>query len=115
MACRRPPDGSRPARTAQRRHPVLSRRSPRADEVRRMHSSADGSKLPQPHPSVGWMTRAPRVLITGGTGLLGTALLDTAPEGWEVAGTYWRNRPEGPSGTRFHRLDVRDEPTVVRL
>jgi dTDP-4-dehydrorhamnose reductase len=57
----------------------------------------------------------PRVLITGGTGLLGKALVETAPHDWEVLATYHRTAPPVEWGSRFRHLDVRDEPAVVRL
>lgn len=56
-----------------------------------------------------------RVLITGGTGLLGHALLQTAPPGWDITATYWANRPAQPGRWPFHHLDVQDEASVRRL
>lgn len=61
------------------------------------------------------MMSARRVLVTGGTGLLGKSLLDTAPDGWEVLATYHRTAPPTEWRSRFHPLDVRDESAVVRL
>ncbi len=59
------------------------------------------------------MSRAPRALITGGTGLLGHALLEAAPSGWEVAATYHCLPPAEAWRGRFHRLDLRDEAAVA--
>lgn len=61
------------------------------------------------------MTRPPRVLITGGTGLLGRYLLETAPEEAEVAATFHRNPPPQEGSGRFQPLDVRDGEAVEGL
>ncbi|MBI2104119.1 MAG: SDR family oxidoreductase [Candidatus Omnitrophica bacterium] len=61
------------------------------------------------------MSRGARALITGGTGLLGHALREAAPEGWEVFGTFCRNTPPPEWRARCRSLDVRDEPAVERL
>ena len=60
-------------------------------------------------------TTIERVLITGGTGLLGKALLETAPNGWEVFATSHRNSPPEIWKDRFSSLDVLDETAVERL
>jgi dTDP-4-dehydrorhamnose reductase len=57
----------------------------------------------------------PRILITGGTGLLGYALLDTAPEGWDVLATWHQHQPPAMWRDRFHQVDVRDAGAVERL
>ncbi len=57
----------------------------------------------------------PRVLITGGTGLLGKALLEAAPPSCEVRGTFHRNPPPAEWMSRFFPLDVREEPAILRL
>jgi dTDP-4-dehydrorhamnose reductase len=56
-----------------------------------------------------------RVLVAGGTGLLGHALLDAAPDGWEVEATWHLRRPPDAEQTKFHPLDVLDEDAVFRL
>ena len=61
------------------------------------------------------MSPAHRALITGGTGLLGQALLEGAPAGWEVEATFHQTLPTEAWSGRFHQLDVRDEAAVVRL
>jgi len=53
-----------------------------------------------------------RILITGITGLLGKALLETAPGGVEVFGTYF---PNPIPRTPFRPMDVRDEAQVVQV
>ncbi len=60
------------------------------------------------------MTRL-RVLITGGTGLLGKSLLETAPAGWEVHATFHRNPPPAEWRDRFHPLDLEDAGAAGRL
>jgi hypothetical protein len=55
----------------------------------------------------------PRVLITGGTGLLGQALLHSAPNGWEVAATFHRQSPPNEWRHCFRALDVSDEAAVL--
>ena len=55
-----------------------------------------------------------RVLITGSTGLLGHTVLQTAPSGCEVTGTYYAN-PPADSRWPLHQLDVRDDGAVRRL
>lgn len=57
----------------------------------------------------------PRILITGGTGLLGKALMESIPDGWEVLATFHRNPPVPEWRAKFHFLDVRDEPSVQSL
>lgn len=57
---------------------------------------------------------APRILITGGTGLLGSALLRTAPDGWAIRATYCRTPPPVEWQDRFVPLDVRDAPAAAR-
>lgn len=57
----------------------------------------------------------PRVLITGGTGLLGKALLETAPAGLEVDAAFHQNPPPFPWHGRFHPLEICDEASVNGL
>lgn len=61
------------------------------------------------------MSRALRVLITGGTGLLGKALLETAPAGFEVLATFHRNPPPVEWRGRFFPLDVTSEASVAHV
>lgn len=52
------------------------------------------------------------VLIIGGSGFLGTALLRAArAEGWEAAATF-HSRPGDPAAAAWHQLDVRDPAAV---
>lgn len=53
-----------------------------------------------------------RVLITGGTGLLGKALLETTPEDCEPVATYHCHLPPVEWRSRCIPLDVRDEASV---
>ncbi len=66
-------------------------------------------------PGVLTRLRGHRVLITGGTGLLGKALIETAPAGWELVATYCHNEPPAAWRELFHRLDVRDPVAVEQL
>jgi dTDP-4-dehydrorhamnose reductase len=55
-----------------------------------------------------------RLLITGGTGYLGTELIQQARAGgWEVGATSFSNLPDG-QGIAWMQLDIRDEPAVAR-
>lgn len=57
-----------------------------------------------------------KVLITGGTGLLGQALLGgTTPSGVELSATYCSGSSPGKTTVRFYRLDVTDSEAVMRL
>ena len=56
-----------------------------------------------------------RVLITGGTGLLGKALLEATPSGWEIFATHCRNQPPVEWESRFSPLDVRQRESVESL
>lgn len=55
------------------------------------------------------------VLITGGTGLLGKALLETAPAGVRVVATCHRRPPPAGWRDRFHPLELTDPSSVARL
>jgi len=59
--------------------------------------------------------KTPRVLIVGGTGLLGKALLEATPEGWEVSATYHRNAPPADWRHQCYAMDVRDQAAVDAL
>lgn len=54
----------------------------------------------------------PRVLVAGGTGLLGHGLLTTAPTGWEVQATYHERLPPLEWRAQFSQMDVCDEAQV---
>jgi dTDP-4-dehydrorhamnose reductase len=55
-----------------------------------------------------------RILITGGTGYLGTELIRQARAGgWEVGATSFSNLPDDQD-IAWMRLDIRDEPAVAR-
>ena len=55
-----------------------------------------------------------RVLITGGTGYLGTELIQRARAGgWDVGATSFSSLPDD-EGIVWQRLDIRDEPAVAR-
>lgn len=56
-----------------------------------------------------------RILITGGTGLLGKALLETAPAGWDLFATFHQNPPPVEWRSRFYPLDTREEAAVFDL
>lgn len=56
-----------------------------------------------------------RVLITGGTGLLGKALVETAPSEWEILATHHRNRPPLEWIHRFHPLDLQNAAAAEKL
>ncbi len=56
-----------------------------------------------------------RVLITGGTGLLGKTLLETVPEGIQVLATHHRLPPPKEWRDRFSPLDLRREAAVLEL
>lgn len=57
----------------------------------------------------------PRVLITGGTGLLGKALLETVPEGVRAFATHHRLEPPERWRGQFRPLDVRQAQAVDAL
>jgi dTDP-4-dehydrorhamnose reductase len=55
-----------------------------------------------------------RLLITGGTGYLGTELIQRARAGeWEVGATSFSSLPDD-QGVTWMQLDIRDEPAVAR-
>ncbi|MBP7688053.1 MAG: NAD(P)-dependent oxidoreductase [Thermoflexales bacterium] len=57
-----------------------------------------------------------RVLITGGTGLLGQALLASVPADFELTGTYLPGKaPSGEMACPFYPLDVREPAQVAEL
>jgi dTDP-4-dehydrorhamnose reductase len=55
-----------------------------------------------------------RLLITGGTGYLGTELIQQArASGWEIGATSFSSLPDNASIT-WMQLDIRDQPAVSR-
>jgi dTDP-4-dehydrorhamnose reductase len=54
------------------------------------------------------------LLITGGSGYLGTCLAGQARESWHVVATY-RAHPSSLPGCDTERLDIRDEAAVSKL
>ena len=57
-----------------------------------------------------------RILITGGTGLLGKALIDTAGSNYEIIATYLdRCALSDTSQVRYRKIDTRDEERNLRL
>jgi dTDP-4-dehydrorhamnose reductase len=55
------------------------------------------------------------VLITGGTGLLGKGMEETAPSGWKIVGVHQRPYEVEDSRARHLVLDIRDKVAVDRL
>lgn len=57
-----------------------------------------------------------RILITGGTGYLGSELVhQAAAQGWDVIATYHRQTPMQQPGLRWQALDLREPQTVAEL
>ena len=56
----------------------------------------------------------PRLLVTGGSGFLGSALVRRAAPRWETSFTYFRNSPPDLRGVAY-RLDLGDEAAVRRV
>lgn len=55
-----------------------------------------------------------RILVTGGSGFIGSLLCRTLSSRFEVTGTYFRHPPED-SQVRWRRIDLLDEASVERL
>jgi dTDP-4-dehydrorhamnose reductase len=55
-----------------------------------------------------------KLLITGGSGYVGTGILRRAPKDWTIAATYWSHHIEQTNVAAF-RVDVRDPDAVNRL
>jgi dTDP-4-dehydrorhamnose reductase len=56
-----------------------------------------------------------KILITGGSGLLGKSLAETTPDGFEIALTYHENRFPYLSSDMPYKFDVRDPYTANTL
>jgi len=54
------------------------------------------------------------LLVTGGSGFLGTALVGRAQTSWRVSFTYANREPQGVSGVAY-RLDIRDAAACRRV
>jgi dTDP-4-dehydrorhamnose reductase len=55
-----------------------------------------------------------RLLLTGGSGYLGTGLLKRAPRTWEISATFLTHSPSSENASVF-RLDLQDVGAVDRL
>lgn len=55
-----------------------------------------------------------RLLLTGGSGYLGTGILKRAPRAWEISATFLTHSPPSENASVF-RLDLRDVGAVDRL
>jgi dTDP-4-dehydrorhamnose reductase len=56
------------------------------------------------------------ILITGGTGLLGKALIERAPKGTNIIGTYSKNhQPDVGNYTKFVKADILDAQSYIKL
>jgi dTDP-4-dehydrorhamnose reductase len=55
-----------------------------------------------------------RLLLTGGSGFLGTGILKLAPRAWEITATY-RTQTLSTARASVLRLDLRDAGAVDRL
>ena len=57
-----------------------------------------------------------RILITGGTGYLGSELVhQAATQGWDIIATYHRQAPLEQPQLRWHTLDLREPDTIAEL
>ena len=54
-----------------------------------------------------------KILITGGSGLLGKALMETAPSEYSISATYFPNEPDVLSGVGFFKLDITNKSEVL--
>jgi dTDP-4-dehydrorhamnose reductase len=55
------------------------------------------------------------VLVTGGTGLLGKGLEETAPKGWRIVSVHQRDYKVEGSSSRHLVIDIRDKVAVEKL
>lgn len=61
------------------------------------------------------MAKTRRVLVTGGTGLLGKGMVETAPAGWSILSLHQRPYRVTDPGVRHVVLDIREKGAVDRL
>ena len=55
-----------------------------------------------------------KILITGGSGLLGKALTETSPSEYSISATYFPEEPDViPSGKGFFKLDITNKNAVL--
>jgi len=54
-----------------------------------------------------------KILITGGSGLLGKALMETAPSEYSISATYFPNEPDVLTGAGFFKLDITNKSEVL--
>lgn len=60
------------------------------------------------------MTNKGTMLISGGSGYLGSWVTHLAQQLWDTQATYYHHRPPTPRGS-FHQLDLRDAQAVMAL
>ena len=58
------------------------------------------------------MRKSPQILITGGTGLLGKTLFETAPADWNVTATHHKSLPPSEWRNRFLPMELCDPVSV---
>ena len=75
-----------------------------------------GAQAGEPRASAARHTIGPtlKLLITGGSGYLGQALLKRSPQNWELAATHHAHDLEQPGAAAF-RVDVRDAAAVAQV
>ncbi len=61
------------------------------------------------------MSKTKKILITGGTGLLGKGMEETAPAGWSILGVHQRDYAVDDAKARHLVLDIREKGAVDRL
>lgn len=61
------------------------------------------------------MKKTRTIMITGGTGLLGKGMEESAPSGWKILGVHQRPYAVEDSRARHLVLDIRDKVAVDRL
>ncbi|MBI5247342.1 MAG: SDR family oxidoreductase [Elusimicrobia bacterium] len=61
------------------------------------------------------MAAVKKILITGGTGLLGKGMEETAPAGWRILGVHQRDYAVEDAKAKHIVLDIREKRAVDRL